>query len=392
MSDSSNPIRQAEHKALPPTTHDEFARQEFVRSYKQYLVKNVHGANQLAYEKRVKPKIKREKQRDPKDRFEVRDEMVHDPHYQMFSALLRTSQEMMWSSCQIPVQRNLESMNKIINKTPKKPLGSLRLDPTLATPRYHTAVDIHCQPGGYHSEFADNDASAGMVYDRGVHLYAMGQMGPHNNDIGASIALWLTENHPKFKPLKILDLGCAVGNSTVPYVDTFPNAEVHAVDVAAPMLRYGHARAEDMGKTIHFTQQNAESMDFEDESFDLIVSHILLHETSDKAIRNIIKECGRLLKKGGMMVHAETPQYKGMDPFDAFMLDWDTRNNNEPFWARSHEIDLKQLSEQGGFDPNKEFESMIPSAFQITEAKRSLTFQGGDFGGGGFWFIYGNEK
>ena len=392
MSDSSNPIRQAEHKALPPTTHDEFARQEFVRSYKQYLVKNVHGANQLAYDKRVKPKIKREKQRDPKDRFEVRDEMVHDPHYQMFSALLRTSQEMMWSSCQIPVQRNLESMNKIINKTPKKPLGSLRLDPTLATPRYHTAVDIHCQPGGYHSEFADNDASAGMVYDRGAHLYAMGQMGPHNNDIGASIALWLTENHPKFKPLKILDLGCAVGNSTVPYVDTFPNAEVHAVDVAAPMLRYAHARAEDMGKTIHFTQQNAESMDFEDESFDLIVSHILLHETSDKAIRNIIKECGRLLKKGGMMVHAETPQYKGMDPFDAFMLDWDTRNNNEPFWARSHEIDLKQLSEQGGFDPNKEFESMIPSAFQITEAKRSLTFQGGDFGGGGFWFIYGNEK
>lgn len=392
MSNANNPTVQAHHKALPPTTHDEFARQEFVRSYKQYLVKHVHGTNQLAYEKRVKPKIKREQQRDPKDRFEVRDAMVEDPHYQMFSALLRTSQEMMWSSCQIPVQRNLKALNQIINKTPKKPRGSLRLDPKLDIPRYHTAVDIHCQPGGYHSEFAENDASAGMVYDRGVHLYAMGQMGPYNNDIGASIALWLKENHPKFKPLKILDLGCAVGNSTVPYVDTFPKAEVYAVDVAAPMLRYGHARAEDLGKKIHFSQQNAESMDFEDESFDLIVSHILLHETSDKAIRNITKECHRLLKKGGMMIHAETPQYKGMDPFDAFMLDWDTRNNNEPFWARSHEIDLKQLSEQGGFDPNKEFEIMIPSAFQISEAKRSLTFQGGDFGGGGFWFIYGNEK
>lgn len=392
MSNANNQTVQAEHKVLPPTTNDEFARQEFVRSYKQYLVKNVHGTNQLAYEKRVKPKIKREQQRDPKDRFEVRDAMVEDPHYQMFSALLRTSQEMMWSSCQIPVQRNLKALNQIINKTPKKPRGSLRLDPKLDIPRYHTAVDIHCQPGGYHSEFDENDASAGMVYDRGVHLYAMGQMGPHNNDIGASIALWLKENHPKLKPLKILDLGCAVGNSTVPYVDTFPKAEVYAVDVAAPMLRYGHARAEDLGKKIHFSQQNAESMDFEDESFDLIVSHILLHETSDKAIRNIIKECSRLLKKGSMMVHAETPQYKGMDPFDAFMLDWDTRNNNEPFWARSHEIDLKELSQQGGFDPNKEFETLIPSAFQISEAKRSLTFQGGDFGGGGFWFIYGSEK
>ncbi len=388
----SNPTSQVEHKILPQTTHDEFARQEFVRSYKQYLVKKIHGTNQLAYEQRIKPKIKRDLQRDPKDRFEVRDAMVQDPHYQMFSALLRTSQEMMWSSCQIPVQRDLEKLNKKINKKRTKPRGSLRLDPSLETPRYHTAVDIHCQPGGYHSEFDKNDASAGMVYDRGVHVYAMGNLGPYNDDLGASITLWLKENHPKFKPLKILDVGCSVGNSTVPYVETYPKAEVHGVDVAAPMLRYAHARAEDLGKKIHFTQQNAEALDFEDESFDLIVSHILLHETSDKAIRNIIKECNRLLKKGGMMVHAETPQYKGMDPFDAFMLDWDTRNNNEPFWARSHEIDLKQLSEQAGFDSSKEFETMIPSAFQIAEAKRSLTFQGGDFGGGGFWFIYGNEK
>lgn len=92
------------------------------------------------------------------------------------------------------------------------------------------------------------------------------------------------------------------------------------------------------------------------------------------------------------MIHAETPPYKDMDAFNAFMLDWDTRNNNEPFWARSHEIDLKQLSRQAGFDPTKEFETLIPSAFQIAEARRSHTFQGGDFGGGGFWFIYGNDK
>ncbi|MDA0824213.1 MAG: class I SAM-dependent methyltransferase [Proteobacteria bacterium] len=392
MSNVTPLTSQAQHSALPPTTHDEFARQEFVRSYKQYLVKNVHGTNHLAYEQRVKPKIEREKKRPPKDRFEVRDAMVQDPHYQMFSALLRTSQEMMWSACQIPVQRELETLNKKINKKRAKPHGSLRLNPTLEIPRYHTSVDIHCQPGGYHSEFDVNDASAGMVYDRAVHIYAMGQMGPYNNDIGASIALWVKENYPAFKPLRILDLGCSVGHSTVPYVDAFPKAEIHAVDVAAPMLRYAHARAEELGKKIHFSQQNAEAMDFEDESFDLIVSHILLHETSDKAIRNIIKECNRLLKKGGLMVHAETPQYKGMDPFDAFMLDWDTRNNNEPFWARSHEIDLKKLSKQAGFSPAKHIETLIPSAFQIAEAKRSLTFQGGDFGGGGFWFIYGSEK
>ena len=391
MSVSSN--QQTQHAVLPETTHDEYARQEFVRSYKQYLVHHVHAGNRERYEGVVKPKFEARAKRAPKDRFEVRDEMTADPYYRMFSTLLRTSQEMMWSASQAPVERQLDELNARINDDNKKGAGgSLQLDPQLKTPRYHTAVDIHCQPGGYHSEFAENDASPGMVYDRAVHIYAMGQMGPFNNDMGASIVLWLQKEYPDFKPKRILDLGCAVGHSTVPYTQAFPDAEVHAVDVAAPMLRYAHARAEDLGARIHFSQQNAEKMNFKDNSFDLIVSHILLHETSEKAIHNIVSECHRLLKPGGIMLHAETPPYKGMDPFDAFMLDWDTRNNNEPFWARSHEIDLEKLSAHGGFDPANNIETLIPSAFQIAEAERSKVFQGGDFGGGGLWFIYGNRK
>ena len=390
---STDSHEQVEHAALPPTTHDEFARQEFVRSYKQYLVHNVHAGNRERFDKVVKPAFEKKAKRAPRDRFEVRDEMTRDPYYQMFSTLLRTSQEMMWSACQAPVERQLEDLNQQVNSTRgNKAGGSLKLDPKLKTPKYHTAVDIHCQPGGYHSEFTQQDASSGMVYDRAVHVYAMGQMGPYNNDMGASVALWLQGQHPEFKPRRILDMGCAVGHSTVPYTEVFPDAEVYAIDVAAPMLRYAHARAEDLGAKIHFSQQNAEKTNFKDGYFDLIVSHILLHETSEKAIHNIMRECNRLLKSGGMMVHAETPPYKGMEPFDAFMLDWDTRNNNEPFWARSHEIDLGKLSESAGLNAADNFEGLIPSAFQIAEADRSKVFQGGDFGGGGLWFIYGNQK
>jgi ubiquinone/menaquinone biosynthesis C-methylase UbiE len=231
-----------------------------------------------------------------------------------------------------------------------------------------------------------------MVYDRAVHLYAMGQMGPYNDDMGASLAAWIRQQYPDFRPRRILDLGCAVGHSTVPYVRAFPRAEVHAIDVAAPMLRYAHARAEDLGARIHFSQQNAERTGFRAGHFDLVVSHILLHETSEQALHAIVRECHRLLAPGGLMLHAETPPYRGMDPFDAFMLDWDTRNNNEPFWARSHEIDLSALSAHGGFDPERNIETLIPSAFQVAEARRSKVFQGGDFGGGGLWFVYGNQR
>ncbi|WP_457825662.1 methyltransferase domain-containing protein, partial [Staphylococcus aureus] len=80
---------------------------------------------------------------------------------------------------------------------------------------------------------------------------------PFNSDIGDTTIAWIKANHPEFAPRRILDMGCAVGHSTLPYCDAWPEAEVHAIDVGAPVLRYAHARAESLGKTVHFSQQNA---------------------------------------------------------------------------------------------------------------------------------------
>lgn len=384
--------RQKQHSVLPKTTHDEEARQEFVRSYKKYLVGHVHGGNREVYEKKLVPEFRKEHGRAPENRQEVAGLMETDPYYRMFSALLRNSQEMMWSSCQMPVQRDLQKINTKVSKTTGKTGGSLKLDSKLEIPRYHRAVDIHCQPGGYHTEYTEDDAAAGAIYDRGVHIYAMGQMGPTNADMGDSVIMWLKERRPDLKPVRILDLGCSVGHSTVPYTKAFPDAEIYAVDVGAPMLRYAHARAEALGAKIHFSQQNAEKLNFRNNYFDVIVSHILLHETSEKALKNIYNECFRLLKKGGVMLHVETPPYQGMEPFDEFMLDWDTRNNNEPFWRRSHEFDHGAICRKAGFAEGADFQGLMPSAFQVADQDRSHVFQGGDFGGGGFWYAYGAQK
>ena len=188
-------------------------------------------------------------------------------------------------------------------------------------------------PGNYNGEYRPGDVANGALYDRAVWLYAMGRMGPLNDDMGQTVIAYLREQHPDFRPAAILDMGCTVGHSTLPYAEHFPDAELHGIDLGAPVLRYAHARAEAMGRKVHFSQQNAERTNFADESFDLVVSHILVHETSHKAIRNIVQEAHRVLKPGGLMIHVETPPYRAMSDFDACMLDWDTRNNNEPFWG-----------------------------------------------------------
>ena len=379
------------HAVYPQPNGDEFARQEFVKGLKYHLASQISVGNKDAFIGRAAPAFQKAEGRPAETMQDVRKAMTHDPFFNFWSAMQRNSQEMMWKSAQLPVERQLPHLIEMASGMDSK-LGSLRLDPDLATPRYHQAVDIHCMPGGYHTEFTENDLANGAVYDRAVYIYAMGRLGPLNSDIGDTTIAYLKENFPDLKPRRILDMGCTVGHSTLPYCDAWPDAEVYGIDVAAPVLRYAHARAETLGKPVHFSQQNAEKTDFEDGYFDLIVSHILVHETSQRAIRNIMQECHRLLSDGGIAIHAETPPYRDLPAYDAFMLDWDTRNNNEPFWGASHEIAAPQIAEETGFDPAKAFEGYQPSAFEAEEARRTKVFQGGDFAGGGSWWVWGVQK
>lgn len=385
---------QTEHRMLPAASHDELARQEFVRSFKIHLASKVSPGNRQVYDARAEPEFVKEHGRAPRDHREVATVMNRQPYYQFWSSLQRTSQEMMWDAVSTAVDRQRDALVATAREFAggKERLGSLTLDPSLEIPRYHQAVDIHCQPGGYHTELDEDDVSAGAIYDRAVHIYAMGRLGPLNDDMGQTPVRWLLQTHPEFKPARILDMGCTVGHSTLPWVDAFPEAEVHGIDVGAPVLRYAHARAEALGKAAHYSQQNAERTRFDDESFDLIVSHILFHETSSKALRNIINECHRLLKPGGMMVHVEAKPYEGMHPYDAFMLDWDTFNNNEPFWRASHSVDYHMLARAAGFEAGKVYTGMVPSALGEAARARTTLHQGGDFAGSGEWFVFSAVK
>lgn len=287
---------------------------------------------------------------------------------QAWGSLRRLTQEMMYNSIGPSVERQLPDLiaraKRVTAKNGRNHAGSLTLDPALAIPRYHTEVHIHCKPGGYHSEVCADDVLAGAEYDRSYNLFAMGASGPLNDDMGRSVGRFAQRRFPDLRPKRILEMGCTVGHSTLPYCDLYPEADVYAIDVAAPCLRYAHARAEGMGYAVHWSQQNAERTDFPDGHFDLIVSHILFHETSNAALRTIIGECHRLLSPGGVMVHFDAPQYEDMpDPYDHTLGDWSTHYNNEPFWGTLHDQSLPTIMRQAGFAPSAAFNAMAPSVF-----------------------------
>lgn len=339
------------HRMLPRPVHDERARQDFVGAFRTHLASRIVPGHRIVYEKRVAPAIEARYGRAAADRFEVRAVMDQDPYYRFWSAMQRRSQELMWESVIDPVERCADALVSRYRRLAgrRRRRGSLRLDDALRVPRYHTAVDIHLQPGGYHTGFAADDVAAGAIYDRGLQIYSAGSTGPQNDAMGVLLVDYLRERDPAFEPRRILDLGCGIGNSTLPWALAFPRARVEGIDVAAPQLRYAHARAEALGVAVHFSQQNAEHTNFTDGSFDLVVSHIVLHETSRSALRQILRECYRLLRPDGWMLHLEIP--RGKTPFEQFLMNWETWNNNETFAGLITDIDLAAEASDAGFEP-----------------------------------------
>ena len=51
--------KQYSHTILPTRTHDEFARQEFVKSLKLHLATSVSPNNRVIYDEVVKPKFEK---------------------------------------------------------------------------------------------------------------------------------------------------------------------------------------------------------------------------------------------------------------------------------------------------------------------------------------------
>lgn len=400
-----NTFQQVDHAVLPKATHDEAARQEFAKSFKQFIQSSMLPGLGPVFGTRASIKFEKEEGRPPADRRDIRAAMIGDLYFQHYASSNRIAQELLWESVSGSIERQLPEILKRAKQLSSSTKAKLDIPKGFVPPRYVTALDIHCMPGGYASEVTPDDITAGALYDRGVYLYAMGYMGPHNDDMGRSVCNYVKRKLAGFTPKRILDIGCTAGHSTLPYKELFPDAEVWGIDVAAPQVRYAHARAAGMGLEINFAQMNGEETTFPDGHFDLIVSHILLHETSHKAMPRIIKECHRILAPGGYMIHADLPPFDGMDAFTQFILDNETWYNNEPFWGAMREMDQIQLCVDAGFSRDAtrfdtapmavmEFAAAAASGYSesATDAVADRDFTAGEFAPGGGWEVLLAQK
>ncbi len=382
------------HGVSPQPSHDEAARFNFLANLNKHLAMTLGPGNRLAYDRRVEPAFVAEQGRKPADRHEVRRAMNRDPYHRFWSALKRNSMEMRQQNGRSMVLRQLDELDARARQY-NEGRATLRFDPAAGPPRYQTAVDIHCMPGSYHGEVRPGDVSAGANYDCGIFATTAGGLGALSDGGGQALVKWIASERPGWQPKRILDIGCTIGHNVVPLALAFPDAEIVAIDTAAPSLRYGHARAQALGaRNIAFVQMNAEDLSaFPDGHFDWVQTTMFLHETSGKAMPRIIREGHRVLADGGLMFHLEQPQYTPEMPlFEQFMRDWDAYNNNEPFWTSMHAVDLHDILADAGFPRDSQFEAQVRAVVDPAIFPEAATGEGEDYGRAAAWHAYGAWK
>ena len=345
----------------------ENSRQSFVAALKGYV--NGPMERQLAelFSSELEPEFKIKYGRNPKSLDETRPLFEPVSLYQLWSSMVYTSQDLLWETVGHSVDRLRTDYENIAqdNKS-KTPLGSLELNPNLKLPSPISSTEIHRQPGGYFFENTPQDLTAPLQYFASIELYRKAKglsSGAKTGEPGMTrfMVKALKDKFPDMQPKRILDLGCAVGTETVGLKEAFPNAEIHGVDISAPFLRFAHLWAESKETPVHYRQADARETQYPDGHFDLIVSHILFHETWDDILPEIMSEAHRILAKSGVFFNADVPYQPARMPMVKQVTNaWQIAHNGEPFWGGFVNMDIPNCLKGAGFDPSQIFDYYVP--------------------------------
>lgn len=348
--------------------HDELSRQEFTGVLKGLVNGKLEAILGQKFEQELAPDFAQSHGHAPQNRVDAAKAFQAEPLYQLWGSMVYTSQDLMWETVGETVDRQralFEARAKAV-AAKDKTLGSLTLDPDLKAPEPIGSREIHRQPGGYFYEADGEDLTSPLLYFSSVELYRTAKGLSSGADtgepgMGRFMVKAFKDRFPDGQPKRILDLGCAIGTETVALYEAFPDAEIHGADLSGPFVRFAHVWAEDQGIPIHYRQADARKTGYADGSFDLIVSHILFHETGHDILPDIMKEVKRLLAPGGVFINGDVPYQPHKIPLHRQALNgWQETYNGEPFWNGFADTDVPGALGDAGFSSDKIFADYVP--------------------------------
>jgi len=167
--------------------------------------------------------------------------------------------------------------------------------------------------------------------------------------------------------MKILDIGSGTGYFKV-FFDSRCKEKLnwHGIEIWKERAEF----CKHLGYKIKEVNQEKGDLGFEDEYFDIVIaSHVIEHIPNPKGI---IKEMGRVIKKGGIFIIATPTKFPGIAELDSFYHRISKRNTGETQRAFTHKR-LEKLTLAGlGLDRDSIIDKR---GFRILSGRKKLPFE-----------------
>lgn len=246
--------------------------------------------------------------------------------------------------------------------------GTLEMNPDMDIPDY-ARHEIHTQPGGY-----VGNPFAGHIYHYSTNnFYNAGKLFNYQDELHTRLGSQVPKPEDG-KVSRILDIGCGIGQLSVALKERFPEAEVWGIDVGAPMIRYGHMRAVELGVDVNFAQRLAEDTKFPDNHFDMVAAYILHHEVPEHISIAITKEVHRILRPGGIFfpIDFETGSQRSNGSAYARYSQWKDHRWNEEVWRQEYaRLDFPKAMADAGFEVTREGPPAWRSRYNLLGTKKA---------------------
>lgn len=108
---------------------------------------------------------------------------------------------------------------------------------------------------------------------------------------------------------RVMEIGCGTGYAMLNLGLAGVLDEAWGCDISRGMLEVCRENAERLGIRVHLEQADVERLPYEDEYFDLVIGHAVLHHLPD--LDASFREIHRVLKPGGKCVVAGEPTVRG---------------------------------------------------------------------------------
>ena len=178
--------------------------------------------------------------------------------------------------------------------------------------------------------------------------------------------------NPSLKGKRILQISCAFGNVSEKIAESCAAQEAEEfvlTDIMQSEVDNAERKLKRFGKLCTYLKQDATNLEFEDQSFDYVVSFFLPHELPLDKKNKLIEESNRVLKPGGKLIFGEfhKPRLKILEVlgriyfyiFEPYATEmWDT-------------FDITQALEEKTGNPYKiQKDTFLFENFQVLTAER----------------------